>query len=87
MSKWECDNCKTEFDEREVETKLQFMGNQVEPSEYSAHCPNCDSTEIGEINIPLCVSCEDEFVKDEGDQCEECRTCQAEAAWDAANGH
>ena len=31
----------------------------------------------------MCRSCEDEYVKDEGDQCPECRECQLEDARDA----
>jgi hypothetical protein len=87
MSKWECADCKTEFDEDEITSKLVFMGNREEPSEYAVHCPNCDSVEIDEINIPLCVCCEDEFVKREGMACTECMTCHAEAIADDRKGH
>jgi len=85
-TKWECDSCNTEFDERDIETKLVYMGCSVEPSEYSAHCPNCDSTEIGEISAFWCSSCGDVQVQDDHELCSECLTCRAEAIRDATNG-
>ncbi len=87
MQRYECNTCKVEFLETDITPVEVFAGNREEPPEYEDQCPDCHSNDIEEITFPLCISCEDEQVHHEGDQCEECRTCQAEAIADAAKGH
>lgn len=86
--KWFCNNCKWTGQECDIETKLYFAQTQEEPAEYTAHCPSCGSTSIEEESkITWCRTCEDEPVKDEGDQCTECYTEDCERHNDTSRGH
>ncbi len=87
MNKWRCKQCKWEGMEKDIELKIIFAATQYEPSEYLPYCPSCDSTHIEEVEQILCKTCEDEPVKDEGDQCTECYTEECERHVDASRGH
>lgn len=87
-TKWECKNCQCFFVEDDITPVLVYTdGNREEPDEYEGHCPDCHSTNIVEIPMQFCVSCEDVIVRNEGEMCGECMTCQAEAKGDEARGH
>ena len=87
---WICKYCKWEGDVRDIIKHRVFAATQEEPDEWMWYCPDCnrsDSLEELYENAAWCVTCEDVIVSDDGEQCEECRTCQAEAQADEAKGH
>ena len=87
MNRYQCNQCEYEFLEDEAYQEIVYAGTLEEPAEYLDRCPECNSDNIEKITFPLCISCEDQPVHHEGDQCIECLTCQAEAISDAAKGH
>jgi len=61
-----------------------FHQTQLEPEENEAYCPSCGNPADDSLeDVPLCRTCEDEYVKDEGDICAECRECMLEDKRDA----
>lgn len=78
-----CKRCGWEGLDSDLDSRCVFYGNQEEPPEYEAQCPSCGEDADNTEEIPLCRTCEDEYVKDEGDQCSECHTCELEEALDA----
>ena len=85
---WQCMACKWEGEVGEIRKEIVFHATREEPDEWEWYCPECNrSDSLEEKNYNYCVSCEDEIVKHEGDQCTECYTCQCEEAADAARGH
>ena len=77
--------CGWEGSDADVAIVCTFVGNREEPPEYTGYCPSCGTDADNGVmeDVPMCKSCEDEYVKDEGDQCPECRECQLEDARDA----
>lgn len=87
MNKWKCKQCMEIFDEDEIHTEIIHHETRIDPAEYSAHCPDCNSTNIEEIPVCYCDACGDVEVQHEGEYCTECLTYQAEEHADAARGH
>lgn len=84
---WNCNNCGcTEMPPEDV-MKCTFPGNREEPAEYEPICPGCGGDDVTEIEKPLCVSCEDTIVFEEGDRCGICVSEQAEEEACARRGH
>jgi len=76
--------CGWEGTENEVVLNCTFHGTREEPPEYEGFCPCCGNPADDSLeDVPFCRTCEDEYVKDEGDQCEECRQAALEDAYDA----
>jgi len=87
---WICTCCKWEGPVDDIVKTQVFIQTQEEPDEFLWYCPDCnrtDSLEEKYENAAWCRTCEDVIVPDEGEQCEECRTCQAEAWADEVKGH
>ena len=87
---WICRACKWEGDVRDIIKHQVFAATYCEPDEWMWYCPECnrsDSLEELYENAAWCTTCEDVIVKDEGNICTECMTCQAEEIADEANGH
>lgn len=58
----------------ELEVVKVFDGNREEPPEYENKCPCCDRPFDELEYVPLCVSCEDTYVEEDGDMCAVCRS-------------
>ena len=87
---WICVCCKWEGDAKDIIKKRVFDATYEEPDEWLWYCPDCnrtDSLEEKYEHAAWCRTCEDVIVPDDGEQCEECRVCQAEAQADEAKGH
>lgn len=67
----------------DVELVTVFHQTQEEPEENEAYCPSCGNPADDSItDVPVCRSCEDEYVKNEGDRCGECYQAALEDAYD-----
>ena len=72
---WICQACKWEGDVSDIIKHLVFAATLEEPNEWEWYCPDCnrsDSLEELYENAAWCRTCEDEIVKHEGSQCQEC---------------
>lgn len=80
--RYECSSCGcTQMTIEDVSVQT-FPGNQEEPAEYEERCPECNS-EVEEIPVFWCKTCEDEQVQHDGENCPECHTCTVEGQLDA----
>lgn len=81
----ECPKCKEEMPETDLISVEIYPETILDPAEFESKCPHCGfQGEIPTVEVTLCISCNDVRVKDEGDQCGECHTCQQEELADAA---
>ena len=87
MTIHECKACGWQGEETEIRKEIIHHETRIDPEEWEWYCPDCNGTDIEEVNFPLCRTCEDEIVHHEGDQCIECYTVACEAHVDASRGH
>jgi hypothetical protein len=74
----ECD-CGWYGSDSDIVLECTFHGTREEPPEYEGFCPACGNPADDSIkDVPMCKSCEDVYVKDEGDVCPECHECMME---------
>jgi len=57
----------------ELSTVCVFRATQEEPAEYESRCPCCVRPFDELEEVPLCVSCDDIYVQEEGDVCHPCQ--------------
>lgn len=79
--------CGWEGWETELDSVCVFAGSQEEPPEYETPCPDCGRPWDEIVEAPLCTSCEDVYVFEEGDRCGICVAEQAEEEACRARGH
>jgi hypothetical protein len=72
--------CGWEGDSSLLESVCVFRQTQEEPAEYESKCPACDRPFDELEEVPLCVSCEDVYVQEEGDKCGICVETEMEEA-------
>lgn len=68
-----CSECRGIFDENELETKQEILGEawgQPAIQEFDC-CPNCGGTNFEETRT--CLLCNEEFAYSHEDYCPECR--------------
>jgi len=82
-----CNKCQWRGNEREINKEIIYPATLIDPGEWEWYCPSCNSTDLEELDFPLCRTCEDELVHHEGDECTECYTERCERHVDASRGH
>lgn len=70
--------CGWEGTEDHMEDECLDHGDRYQPEEWTNRCPDCGRDWEHFSEVPVCRTCEDTYVHDEGDQCEVCRQEQLE---------
>lgn len=72
--------CGWEGDDGELRSITVFEQTEAEPAEYENLCPCCDRPFDELEEVPLCATCEDVYVQEDGDKCGVCVETEMEEA-------
>lgn len=79
--------CGWEGTEDQMTPECLDAGDRYQPPEWTNRCPDCNKDWETMEEVPLCVSCEDTYVFEEGDRCGICVAEQAEEEACRGRGH
>jgi len=64
--------CGWEGTQDGMESVCVFTGSREEPPEYECTCPACNRPYDEVEEVPLCATCQDMYVQEDGDRCGGC---------------